>query len=438
MTDTNDSHSDIDEPVLESGIFEAPKTAPEAEVASVVETTCCVVGGGPAGVFLSYLLARHGVSVIVLEAHKDFDRKFRGDTIHPSILENLDQLGLAEKLHELRHTKVYGPIIETAKGPFRPFDFRRLKTKFPYIMLIPQVDFLNFMVGAARQFPGFRLEMGASVHELVEEDGEVRGVRYRGDDGIHEVRADVTIGADGRHSRIRHLLGFEPLKTSTPMDVLWFNLPMLPEGPPVDGLFARFGEGRALILFERTDHLQVGYIFAKGRYQELKKGGLDALKASIVEVESRLEPHMESLTSWRDVTLLSVESNRCRKWYKDGVLLIGDAAHVMTPVGGVGINYAIHDAVEAANVLTGPLKENRLQTKHLRRVQKRRECPTKFIQRFQAFAQKQIANRVLNSDGPIKVPVFARLAFRIPIVRDIPAKIIAFGVGRSHIQLPDP
>jgi 2-polyprenyl-6-methoxyphenol hydroxylase-like FAD-dependent oxidoreductase len=433
---SNGQTSDSDEPVLESGLF-APAKPAAAEIVRVQETTCCVVGGGPAGVILSYLLARSGVRVTLLEAHKDFDRKFRGDTIHPSVLEVLDELGLADKLHELRHTKLYGPTIATAKGPFRLFDLRRLKTKFPYVMLIPQVDFLDFMVAEARRCSEFQLEMGANVHELVEEDGVVRGVRYRADDGIHEVRADVTIGADGRHSRMRHLLGFEPLKTSAPMDVLWFHLPMLPDGPPVEGLFARPAQGRALILFERADHLQVGYIFAKGRYQELKKAGLKAVKQTIVEIEPRLERHMASLTSWRDLTLLSVESNRCRKWYREGVLLIGDAAHVMTPVGGVGINYAIHDAVEAANVLAEPLRENSLQTAHLRLVQKKRERPTKIIQRLQSFLQGQLARRVLNSDGPVKVPLLARLAVRIPFVRDIPARILAFGIGRSHVQLPN-
>ena len=337
---------------------------------------------------LTYLLARNGVPVVLLEAHQDFDRKFRGDTTHPAILEVMAELGLADRLHNLRHTKAYGPTVQTASGTIRPFDFRRLQTDFPYIMLVPQVDFLNFMVQEAQQYPDFQLSMGALVHDLIEEEGVVKGVRYRDGDGIHEVRAAVTIGADGRHSRVRHLGGFEPIKTSPPMDVLWFNLPRLPESPPVQGLFARLGAGLALILFERVDHLQAGYIFAKGYYHELKASGLDALKRSIVESEPRLEKHLTNLKSWRDFTLLSVESSRCPRWYQDGLLLIGDAAHVMTPAGGVGINYAIHDAIEAANVLTEPLRSDRLTTRHLRQVQRRRQWPTRFIQAMQTFAQK--------------------------------------------------
>ena len=422
-------------PVIASGVITAPSSKQIDEITSTQETKCCVVGGGPAGVMLSYLLARQGVTVILLEAHKDFDRKFRGDTIHPSILEVMAELGLAERLHQLRHTKSYGPTIQTAKGPVRPIDFRRLKTEFPYIMLVPQVDFLNFMVEEAKQYPHFQVRMGALVHDLIEVDGVVKGVRYRDENGVHEVRAAVTIGTDGRHSRIRHLSGFEPIKTSPPMDVLWFNLPLLPEGPPVQGLFARFGVGRTLILFERVDHLQAGYIFTKGHYQELKAAGLDSLKRSIVEIEPRLENHLNSLKSWRDVTLLSVESSRCPRWYKDGLLLIGDAAHVMSPVGGVGINYAIHDAIEAANVLTEPLKLERLETRHLRQVQRRRQWPTQFIQGVQAFAQKQLAARVLNSSGPPKLPLLVRWLLKVPLVRDIPARLIAFGIGRSHIKL---
>ena len=277
--------------------------------------------------------------------------------------------------------------------------------------------------------------MGALVHDLIESNGKVRGVRFRDTEGNHEVLADVTVGADGRHSRLRHMGKFDTVKTSPPMDVLWFNLPKLADGPRVDGLFARPGRGSALILFERVDHLQVGYIFMKGRYQKMKAAGLEALKQSIVQIEPRLKRHVESLTKWRDVTLLSVESSRCRRWYREGLLLIGDAAHVMTPVGGVGINYAIHDAIEAANVLAEPLWHDRLTTRDLEQIQRRRQWPTRFIQSLQSLAQRQLASRVLNTEGPRPLPLVARLLLKLPYVRDIPARLIGFGIGRSRVKL---
>ncbi|MFY9583242.1 MAG: FAD-dependent oxidoreductase [Candidatus Acidiferrales bacterium] len=405
------------------------------DVLDVFRTTCCIVGGGPAGAVLALLLARQGVNVMLLEAHKDFDRDFRGDTLHPSVLEIMDEIGLAERLHKLRHVKVYGPTIRAANGPFRPVDFRRLRTRFPYIMLVPQSKFLEFVTAEASKYPSFRLAMRANVQRLIEEDGVVRGVRYQGPEGWHEVRALLTVGADGRFSFVRHLAGFEPIKTSPPMDVLWFRLPRLPEDPmDSGGAFGGLGRGRIFIVLDRYDYWQAGLVFPKGHYQELRAQGLEALRKNIIEIEPRFAKHTEHLTDWHQLSLLSVESSRCPRWYKRGLLLIGDAAHVMSPVGGVGINYAIQDAVVAANVLTGPLKVGRVQPSDLAEVQRQREWPTRTIQAIQSFLQKRVIANVLRSQETIRVPRYIRLLFRIPLLRDLPARLIAFGVRRVHVR----
>lgn len=384
---------------------------------------------------LSLLLARQGVPVTLLEAHKDFDREFRGDTIHPSILEILDEIGLAEPLHQLRHTKIYGPTLRAANGSVNLFDFRRLKTKFPYIMLIPQPVFLQFLSEHASKYSSFQLLMQANVQELIVTDGEVKGVRYQGIDALHEVRARLTVGADGRFSRLRHLARIEPIKTSPPMDILWFRLPHRPGDPEGQGrVRGGFGRGRILAVFDRYDYWQLGYVFPKGQYQEMRAQGLDPLRRSIVELEPLFEKHVESLTDWQQFSLLSVESSRCPTWYKPGLLLIGDAAHVMSPVGGVGINYAIQDATEAANLLAQPLKDGSLTVGDLAKVQKKREFPTRFIQGFQSFAQKRIMASVLQSQAVGRIPLAVRILFRIPVIRDIPARLIGFGIGRARVR----
>src|SRR2546426_4448629 len=411
-----------------------PEPAVE-EIRTVEQTSCCIVGGGPGGAMLALFLARRGVPVTLLEMHKDFDREFRGDTIHPSVMEILDQIGLADKLHEIPHTKVTGPTIQFADGPFRPFDLGRLKTRFPYILLVPQARFLEFITGEAARYPQFKLVMRAQVQQMVEEDGVVRGVRYLATDGMHEIRASLTVGADGRFSLLRRLAGFEPIKTSPPMDILWFRLPKLPGEPEITGgLFGGIGRGRILVMLERTDHWQAGLVFPKGQYQELRAKGVEAVRQSITEIEPHFARHAEYLTDWHQLTLLSVESSRCPIWHKPGLLLIGDAAHVMSPVGGVGINYAIQDAVMAANLLAGPLKAGRVRPQDLAKVQREREWPTRVIQAVQSPMQKRIIASVLRSQGPVAIPWFVRLFFRIPVLRDVPARLVAFGIRRAHVS----
>ena len=403
----------------------------------VKRTTCCIVGGGPAGGVLALLLARRGVNVTLLEAHLDFDREFRGDTIHPSVMEIMDQLGLAERLLELRHTKVRSATVQTVAGPFTPLDFSHLKTKYPYITMMPQTSFLEFITGEAERYPNFRLSMGSRVRELVEEDGVVRGVRYEGEDRWREVRAVLTVGADGRGSRLRRLAGFEPVKTSPPMDVLWFKLPREKDDP--EGAMGRVGRGHIAILLDRYEYWQAGYVITKGTFPDLRQEGIGALRRSFAELVPEFADRVEHLEDWKQVSLLSVESSRCPRWYKPGLLLIGDAAHVMSPVGGVGINYAIQDAVVAANVLAEPLKESQAQlkeldTRYLAAVQLRRELPTRFIQVVQTQIQRRVLASVLRSEQPIAPPRWLRLLSRVPLVRSVPARIFGLGLWPVRVK----
>jgi 2-polyprenyl-6-methoxyphenol hydroxylase-like FAD-dependent oxidoreductase len=400
------------------------------EIIDVQETTCCIVGGGPAGVVLGLLLARQGIAITLLELHQDFDREFRGDTIHPSTMELMDQLGLADRLLELPHTKIHELSFNTSTGSLKAADFSRLKTRFPYITVLPQVRFLESIVAETKKYPNFQLVMGANVQELIAEKDMIRGVRYRGKGGGHEVRSPLTIGADGRFSRLRQLAGFEPIKTSPPMDVLWFRLPRSPQDPKGKGLDGRIRDGHLLAIIDRLDYWQLGYVILKGSYQKLRADGIETLQSAIADLAPEFRDRVHHLKDWSQMAFLSVESNRLPQWYRPGLLLIGDAAHTMSPVGGVGINYAVQDAIVAANILSKPLKNGSLHLWDLAEVQRQREWPIKAIQAFQNQIQKQIIARALDGNRPFKLPGFLRL----PILRDIPGRLIGFGIWPVNLK----
>jgi 2-polyprenyl-6-methoxyphenol hydroxylase-like FAD-dependent oxidoreductase len=398
----------------------------------VEETDCCVVGGGPAGVMLSLLLARWGVRVTLLEAHRDFDREFRGNTINSSVLEILARLGLARGALGLGHAKIRRFILQ-AGGRREAFaDFSRLRTPYPYVLMLPQARLLEFVVNEAMRYPNFRLVMGARVKELVVEGDTVRGVRYRGEDGAREVRAQLTVGTDGRFSRLRRLTGADATTGSSPMDVFWFNLPRDERDPENAGAVFRFGRGSLLVLMDHSDYWQIGYIIPKGYYPRLKEEGVSALRDSVAALAPELADRVAELRDWGQGSLLSVESDLLRRWYRPGLLFLGDAAHVVSPVGGVGINLAIQDAVVAANVLAGPLGKGKVRVRHLRAVQRRREWAVRLIQGAQELAQRHVVADALHADEQFELSRLLRLLLRTPILRDLPARLIAYGAWPVH------
>jgi 2-polyprenyl-6-methoxyphenol hydroxylase-like FAD-dependent oxidoreductase len=411
-------------------------TSADQKIAEVRETSCCIVGGGPAGLMLATLLARKKIPVLLLEQHQNFDRDFRGDTVHPSTLELLEQLGWVDELLKRPHGTVSSLRLQLGTQHLEIADFRAIDTRFPYIALIPQADFLDFIRGKASQFPDFHVEMGANVLSLVEESGTVRGVRFKQQDGAwREVRAALVVGADGRFSRVRQLGGFEVNKSSPPMDVLWLRLPRKAGDPKELPLFA-VGPGCLLVVLSRADDFQLGYVIPKGTFAARKSPeGLETLRTDIAQMQPILADRVSTLTEWQQIAVLSVESSRVKTWFRPGLLLIGDAAHVMSPVGGVGINYAIQDAVEAANLLAGPLAAGKVEPRHLAAVQSSREFPVKVIQ----FIQKTIQNRILSGvlrdkDSAPRLPLPLRALRRIPFLRNLPAYILAFGIRRARIR----
>jgi 2-polyprenyl-6-methoxyphenol hydroxylase-like FAD-dependent oxidoreductase len=402
----------------------------------VRQATCCVIGCGPAGAMLGLMLAREGVDVLVLEKHADFLRDFRGDTLHPSTMEIMGELGLADGLLELEHTKA--PRIEARLpgGTVTVADLRRLKTRYPYITFMPQWDFLDYVTGEAKRYPNFRLEMEAEAKELILEDGTVHGVRYETPEGPREARALLTVAADGRSSPFREQAGLKMAKTSPPIDVLWFRLSRR-DGDPAD-TFGYAGGGRFMAVINRGQYWQIAYVIRKGEYQSVREAGLEAFRRSVGETIPEFADRTGELQDWYAVKLLSVQADRLRRWYRPGLLFIGDAAHAMSPVGGVGINLAIADAVAAANALAGPLGEGHVRSRDLMAVQLRRELPTRAIQAFQSVAQRRVISSALGPDGAPSLPAPARALLSLRPVRDLPARIIAFGIWPEHVKRREP
>jgi 2-polyprenyl-6-methoxyphenol hydroxylase-like FAD-dependent oxidoreductase len=397
-----------------------------------ISVGCCIAGGGPAGMMLGYLLARAGVQVLVLEKHADFLRDFRGDTIHPSTLEVMYELGLLEEFLKLPHQKVYELNAQVGQMQVTIADFRHLPTRCRFIALMPQWDFLNFLAEHAARFPGFALRMQTEVTGLVQESGRVIGVHADTPNGPIEVDADLVVGADGRNSVVREKAGLKVKDFGAPMDVLWFRLTRSPEDPVAT--MGRFDAGRIFIMINRGEYWQCGYVIPKGRFEEMRRQGFETFREEIKRLAPFARKGIGELRTWDDVKLLTVRVDRLLDWYRPGLLCIGDAAHAMSPVGGVGINLAIQDAVAAGNVLFKPLLAGRVTMSHLRQIQRRRELPTSVTQWLQVTVQRRIIARVLDETAPLKPPLAARLLVRFPSLRRIPARLIGLGIRPEHVN----
>jgi 2-polyprenyl-6-methoxyphenol hydroxylase-like FAD-dependent oxidoreductase len=393
--------------------------------------TCCIAGGGPAGMMLGFLLARAGVSVAVLEKHADFFRDFRGDTIHPSTLEVMHELGLLEAFLARPHQEVPQAAAQVGETFTTIADFTHLPTRCKFIAFMPQWDFLDFIAGAARRHPEFRLMMETEFIDLVAADGRVTGVRARTPDGLIEIAADLVVGADGRHSDVRARAGFEVMDLGAPMDVLWLRLSRRPS----DGAAAlgRADRGALFVMLDRGDYWQCAYVIPKDSFDALKRQGLAAFRAEVARLAPHLADRAHEIGDWEQVKLLTVAVDRVRRWHRPGLLVIGDAAHAMSPIGGVGINLAVQDAVAAANILAEPLRRRTLSERDLAAVQKRREFPTRMMQSVQVFIQNRFLTRVL-AGAPVAAPWPLRLLQRYPMLRRLPARLIGMGFRPEHVR----
>jgi 2-polyprenyl-6-methoxyphenol hydroxylase-like FAD-dependent oxidoreductase len=391
-----------------------------------------VAGGGPAGLMTGYLLARAGIGVTVLEKHGDFLRDFRGDTIHPSTMEALGELGLLDAFLRLPHQEVRYAEVEIGSERVRMVDFSRLAVRCPFIAFIPQWDFLNFMAAQAEAFPGFTLLMQTEAVDLIHDGGRVAGVLARSPSGERELRADLVIAADGRHSTLRQAAGLKVKDLGAPMDVLWFRLP---RGAEEHGaVLGRVRAGGALIMLDRGDYWQCACIIRKGTAEAVKAQGLDAFRTRIAAFVG--PGAAQGIVSLDDVKLLTVKIDRLETWAKPGLLCIGDAAHAMSPVAGVGINLAIQDAIAAANLLAGPLRRGAPSEDDLRKVQERRSFPTRATQALQVAVQSRIIDPVLRSSQPPSLPWALRFAQRyLPFLQAIPARLVGMGFRPEHVDL---
>lgn len=400
-------------------------------MAGNLKTKCCIAGGGPAGLMLGYLLARAGVEVVVLEKHKDFLRDFRGDTVHPSTLEVMVELGLIDRFLKLPHQKVRKLGGQVGETPVMIADFTHLPVREPYIAMMPQWDFLNFLASEAAAYPTFTLRMSTAATDLVEEGDRVAGVKATGREGPVEIRADLVVAADGRNSVLRGRAGLVVEDLGAPMDALWFRLPARADEPCE--IMGRFGAGSILVQINRGDYWQCAYVIPKGAFGSLKAAGLDAFRDTIAAGLKIPRARTDAIASWDDVSLLTVRVDRLQQWYRPGFLCIGDAAHAMSPIGGVGVNLAVQDAVAAANRLARPLKDGTLGVADLRAVQKRRMFPTRVTQAIQVAAQNTIIGPTLKLADEPTPPFVLRLMQRCPFLQRIPARVLGLGVRREHV-----
>lgn len=407
----------------------------ERPAAGSLNVRCCIVGGGPAGMMLGFLLARAGISVVVLEKHGDFFRDFRGDTIHPSTLDVIAELGLLDAFLELPHQELRELAAQIGDDVVTIADFTHLPTRSKFLAFMPQWDFLNFLAAQARRYPGFRLVMEAEVTDLIVEQGRIAGVRAKTSTGTLEVRAPLIVAADGRQSTVREQAGMEIVALAAPIDVLWFRVSRRPGDP--GQILGRIDTGRIMVMIDRGDYYQCGFVIRKGEFDAIRERGLERFRDDIALIAPFLRDRLHELNDWEAIKLLTVRVDRLRRWYRPGLLCIGDAAHAMSPIGGVGINLAIQDAVAAANILVEPLRAGTPSVEQLGHVERRRALPTWLTQSLQVFLQKRVIGRVLRSTKRASAPLIVRLLQRWPYLRRIPAYLVGVGFRPEHVHTPD-
>ena len=400
-----------------------------------IKVRCCIVGGGPAGMMAGFLLARAGVEVLVLEKHADFLRDFRGDTVHPSTLELMYEVGILEAFLQRPHQKLSRIGAQIGETGIQVADFSHLPTHAKFIAFMPQWHFLNFLAERGSGYPEFQLRMQTEAVDLLHNNDIVTGVRAKSSTGELLVHSDLVIGTDGRHSTIREKAGLTVLDKGAPMDVLWLRLSKQ-ESDPGQSL-GRIDRGRMMVMINREEYWQCAFVIPKGTTEQIKARGIDNFREEIARLVPYLRNRVAELKDWSDVNLLTVKVDRLEKWYKPGLICIGDAAHAMSPIGGVGINLAVQDAVATANILAAPLAAGEPLTRFLQHVQDRREFPTRITQRIQIFAQDRVISKVLGGDKPIQVPAVLKLMQRWPVLQRIPARAIGMGARPEHVRTPD-
>jgi 2-polyprenyl-6-methoxyphenol hydroxylase-like FAD-dependent oxidoreductase len=408
-----------------------------AVMAETIHTRCCIAGGGPAGMILGFLLARMGVDVVVLEKHSDFLRDFRGDTVHPSTLEILYEMGMLEDFLKRPHQEIRELSGQIGENTVPIAEFTHLPTHCRFIALMPQWDFLDFIKEHASRYPNFQLRMQTEATELLEENGVVAGVRAKTSEGSLEIRAWLTVGADGRHSVVRQRAGLRVIDLGSPMDVMWMRISRRPSDPAQT--FGHVERGEMLVMLNRDSYWQCAYVIPKGKAEEVKKKGLESFREQIAALEPFLRDRVTEWRDWKDVSLLTVAIDRLAQWWRPGLLCIGDAAHAMSPIGGVGINLAIQDAVATANRLGETLSQKAPSEGELRAVQRRRMFPTRATQRLQLLVQNNVISRVLAGSGskPLTLAWPLKLLQRWPVLRRIPARMVGVGFRPEHIHTPD-
>jgi 2-polyprenyl-6-methoxyphenol hydroxylase-like FAD-dependent oxidoreductase len=394
-------------------------------------TTCCIAGGGPAGMMLGFLLARAGVDVIVLEKHADFLRDFRGDTIHPSTMQLMQELGLLDDFLKLPHNKESRIVARFGSETIPIADFSHLPVKAPYIAFMPQWDFLDFLADRARALPRFRLLMNTTGETPISANGCVVGLEAKTPEGEISIRADLVVAADGRHSDVRQAAGLAVTTLGAPIDVLWFRLSR--KAGDDNQTFGQVAQGRFMVMLNRGDYWQCAFVIPKGSLDKLRTAGLEAFRQDLVALQPLLADRVVELKDWDDIKLLSVAVDRLARWWKPGLICIGDAAHAMSPIGGVGVNLAIQDAVAAANRLAAPLRDKRLTIVDLAAVQERRMFPTRMTQAMQIAIQNRVITPLLAGAAPVRPPFVLRLLKWFPVLRRIPARLVGMGVRPEHI-----